>query len=73
MSQPPIPPVPPTQPGPQAQPLPPPVYRTTKPKQFGWVAMIIAVVGAFGVGAAVVALGRTDTTGTPDSPHEVRL
>jgi hypothetical protein len=27
--------------------------------------MIIAVVGAFGLGAAVVALGSTDTTGTP--------
>ena len=27
--------------------------------------MIIAVAGAFEVGAAVVALGSTDTTGTP--------
>jgi hypothetical protein len=27
--------------------------------------MIIAVVGAFEVGAAVLALGSTDTTGTP--------
>jgi hypothetical protein len=34
-------------------------------KAFGWIAMIIAVVGAFGVGAAVLALGSTDTTGTP--------
>jgi hypothetical protein len=29
--------------------LSPPVYRTLRPKQFGWIAMIIAVVGAFGV------------------------
>ena len=34
-------------------------------KQFGWLAMIIAIVGAFGLGAAVVALGSTDITGTP--------
>ena len=66
MSQP-TPPGPPIRPGPepQPQPLPPPVYRTPRPKQFGWIAMIIAVVGAFEVGAAVLALGSTDTTGTP--------
>jgi hypothetical protein len=34
-------------------------------KAIGWIAMIIAVVGAFRVGAAVLALGSTDTTGTP--------
>jgi hypothetical protein len=34
-------------------------------EQFGWIAMIIAMVGAFGGGAAVLALGSTDTTGTP--------
>jgi hypothetical protein len=36
-----------------------------RPREFGWIAMIIAVVRSFGVGAAVVALGSTDTTGTP--------
>jgi hypothetical protein len=65
MSQRPIPLAPPTQPVPQAQLLPPPVYQTPNPKKFGWVAMIIAVVGASGVGAAVAVLGSTDTTGTP--------
>jgi hypothetical protein len=50
---------------PQPQPWPPPIYRQPRPKQFGWPAMIIAIVGAFALGAAVVALGRTDTTGTP--------
>jgi hypothetical protein len=37
------------QPGPEPppQPLSPPVYRTPRPKQFGWTATIIAVVGAF--------------------------
>jgi hypothetical protein len=49
----------------QPQPWPPPIYRAPRPKQFGWLAMIIAVVGAFGLGAAVVALGSTDSTGTP--------
>jgi hypothetical protein len=49
----------------QPQPLPPPIYQAPRPKQFGWLAMIIATVGAFGLGAAVVALGSTDTTGTP--------
>jgi hypothetical protein len=67
MSQPTTPPGPPTQSGPepQPQPLSPPVYRTPRPKQFGWIAVIIAVVGAFGVGAAGLALGSMDTTGTP--------
>ena len=49
----------------QPQPWPPPIYRAPRPKQFGWLAMIIAVVGAFGLGAAVVALGSTDSTETP--------
>ena len=49
----------------QPQPLPPPIHRAPRPKQFGWLAMIIAIVGAFGVGAAVGAVGSTDTTGTP--------
>ena len=61
MSQPPM----PTGQLQQLQPLPPPIYRAPRPKQFGWLAMIIAVVGAFGLGAAVVALGSTDITGTP--------
>jgi hypothetical protein len=58
---------PPTQTGQlqQPQPLPPPIYQVPRTKQFGWLAMIIAIVGAFGLGAAVVALGSTDTTGTP--------
>ncbi|HEX6760760.1 MAG TPA: hypothetical protein VF086_20465 [Propionibacteriaceae bacterium] len=43
----------------------PAVYRSPRPEQFGWIAVIIAVVGAFGVGAAVLALGSRDTTGTP--------
>jgi hypothetical protein len=47
------------------QPWPPPIYRAPRPKRFGWLAMIIAIVGAFGIGAGVVALGSTDTTGTP--------
>jgi hypothetical protein len=38
-----------------------------RPEQFGWIAMIIAVVGAFGVGAAALAMGSTDTTGTQDA------
>jgi hypothetical protein len=54
-----------TDPLPQPQPLPPPIHRAPRPKKFGWLAMIIAVVGSFGIGAAVVALGSTDTTGTP--------
>jgi hypothetical protein len=33
--------------------------------KFSWIAMIITVVGAFRVGAAVLAFGSTDTTGTP--------
>jgi hypothetical protein len=49
----------------QPQPLPPPIYRQPRTKQFGWLAMIIAVVGAFGLGAAVVAVGSADTIGTP--------
>jgi hypothetical protein len=53
------------------QPLPRSVYQTPKPKQFGWVAMIIAVVGAFAVGAAVVALGSRDTTTTPAATASV--
>ncbi len=59
MSQPPM----PTGQLQQLQPLPPPIYRAPRPEQFGWLAMIIAVVGAFGLGAAVVALGSTDITG----------
>jgi hypothetical protein len=47
----------------QSQPWPPPIYRAPRPKQFGWLAMIIAVVGAFGFGAGVVAVGSADTTG----------
>jgi hypothetical protein len=35
------------------------------PEQFDWIAMIIATVGAFGVGAAVFTLGSTDSTGAP--------
>jgi hypothetical protein len=67
MSQPPTPPGLPTQslPQPQPQPLPPAIDWAPRRKQFGWPAMIIAVVGAFGFGAAVVWLGSTDTTGTP--------
>jgi hypothetical protein len=41
-------------------------------EQFGWIAMIIAMVGAFGGGAAVLALGSTDTTGTPAATTRVR-
>ena len=64
MSQP-TPPGPSIRPGPepQPQPLPPAVYRMPRPMQFGWIAMIIAVVEAFEVGAAVLALGSTDATG----------
>ena len=53
MSQPPRPLGPPTQPLSQlpSQPL--------RRKRFGWVAMIIAVVGGFAVGATVVALGSS--------------
>jgi hypothetical protein len=67
MSQPPTPTGALTQPFPQPQPepLPPPIHRGLRPKQFGWPAMIIAVVGAFGMGAAVVALGGTDIIGRP--------
>jgi hypothetical protein len=56
---------PPTPTGQLQQPQPLPIYRAPRPKQFGWLAMIIAIVGAFGLGAAVVALGSTDITGTP--------
>ena len=71
MSQPPTPPGLPTQslPQPQPQPLPPAIDWAPRRKQFGWPAMIIAVVGAFGFGAAVVWLGSTDTTGTPAATH----
>ena len=67
MSQPPTPTGALTQqfPQPQSEPLPPPIRRAPRPKQFGWPAMIIAVVGAFGIGAAVVALGSTDIIGRP--------
>ena len=61
----------PATPQPRSQPLPPPVYRTPKPKQFGWVATLIAVVGAFAVGAAVVRLGSRDTTTTPAATASV--
>jgi hypothetical protein len=61
MSQPPTPTGPLQQPQPQSL---PPIHRAPRPNQFGWLAMIIAIVGAFGVGAAVVAVG-TDTIGTP--------
>ena len=61
----------PATPQPRSQPLPPPVYRTPKPKQFGWVATLIAVVGAFAVGAAVVRLGSRDTTATPAATASV--
>jgi hypothetical protein len=61
MSQPPT----PTGPLQQPQPWPPPIDRAPRRKQFGWPAMIIAVVGAFGMGAAVVALGSTDIIGRP--------
>ena len=68
MSQPPTPTGALTQPVPQPQPQPeplPPIQRAPRRKQFGWPAMIIAVVGAFGMGAAVVALGSTDIIGRP--------
>lgn len=64
MSQPPTPMGLPTDPLARPRPLPPPINRARRPKKFGWLAMIIAVVGSFGIGAAVVALGSTDTTGT---------
>jgi hypothetical protein len=50
---------------PQPQSLPPPIHRAPRPKHFGWLAMIIAIVGAFGFGAAVGAVGSTGTIGTP--------
>ena len=65
MSQPPTPTGQLQQPQPLPQPLPPPIYRQPRPKQFGWLAMIIAVVGAFGLGAAVVAFGGPGTIGIP--------
>ena len=69
---------PPTRP--VRQPSPPPIYRRPRPKQFGWFAMIIAVVGRFVIDAAVVALGSAATgkaaaitavreTATPPSGH----
>jgi hypothetical protein len=42
-------------------------------KQVGWIAMIIAVVGAFEVGAVVLALGGSTDTGTPAATTTMRL
>ena len=51
---------------------PPPIYRRPRPNQFGWFAMIIAVVGRFVIGAAVVALGSAGTTGKAAAITPVR-
>lgn len=61
LSQPSISTGPPTRPVPQ--PSPSPIYRRPRPKQFGWFAMIIAIVGRFVIGAAVVAFGTAGTAG----------
>jgi hypothetical protein len=61
LSQPSISTGPPTRPVPQ--PSPSPIYRRPRPKRFGWFAMIIAVVGRFLIGAAVVAFGTEGTAG----------
>jgi hypothetical protein len=68
MSQP-TPPGLPTQLEPQPQPLSPPVYWTPRPKQFGWIAVIIAVVEAFGVGAAVLSSGNRGADGSRVQPR----
>ena len=61
LSQPSISTGPPTRPVPQ--PSPSLIYRRPRPKQFGWFAMIIAVIGRFLIGAAVVAFGTAGTAG----------
>jgi hypothetical protein len=69
MSQPTTPQGLPTQPRLKPQPqLPLPVYRTPRPKQLGWIAMIIAATGAFEVGRVGLASGADP--GTPGSLNE---
>jgi hypothetical protein len=70
LSQPSISTGPPTPPVPQ--PSPPPIYRRPRPKQLGWFAMIIAVVGRFVIGAAVVAFGSAGPTGKAAAITPVR-